>query len=124
VHPTDKVTVSERLALAARAISYGEKLEYSGPLFRQVTTEGGSLRVWFDHAEGLQARNGGLTGFEVAGADGVFSPAEARIDGNTVVLNSSAVAQPVSARYGWANSPECHLYNGAGLPASPFTSVR
>ena len=124
VHPTDKVTVGQRLALAARSITYGEKVEFSGPIFRQVTTENGSLRVWFDHAEGLETRNGGLTGFEVAGADGVFAPAEAKIDGNSVVLSSSSVAQPVSARYGWANSPECHLYNSAGLPASPFTSIR
>jgi len=128
VHPTDKLTVGQRLALAARSISYGEKLEFSGPLFRQVTTENSSLRVWFDHAEGLEARNGALTGFEVAGADGNFAPADARIEhsaeGSTIVLTSSAVAQPVAARYGWANSPECHLYNSAGLPASPFTSVR
>lgn len=124
VHPTDKVTVSDRLALAARAIAYGEKIEYSGPLFRQLTTESGGVRVWFDHADGLETRNGGLTGFEVAGADGVWAPADARIDGETILLNSASVPHPTAARYGWANSPDCHLYNSAGLPASPFTSVR
>jgi sialate O-acetylesterase len=124
VHPKDKVTVGDRLALAARAVAYGEKLEYSGPIFRQLTGDGASLRVWFDHAKGLETRNGGLTGFEIAGADGVFSPADAKIDGETVVLTSASVAEPVAARYGWSNSPECHLYNAAGLPASPFTSVR
>jgi len=124
VHPTDKVTVGNRLALAARAIAYGEKIEFSGPLFRQLTTENGGVRVWFDHAEGLQTRNGGLTGFEVAGADGVWVPADARIDGETILLTSATVPHPVASRYGWANSPECHLYNSAGLPASPFTSVR
>jgi sialate O-acetylesterase len=122
VHPTDKLTVGTRLALAARAISYGETVEYSGPLFRQVTPEGSSIRVWFEHAQGLEAR-GVLTGFEVAGEDGVFAPAEARIDGDTVVLTSAAVVKPLAARYGWANSPECHLYNRAGLPASPFNSI-
>jgi len=124
VHPTDKLTVGLRLALAARAVTYGEQLEYSGPMFRQATPEGSSLRVWFDHAAGLDAKGGTLTGFEVAGEDGEFVPAEAKIDGNTVVVNSSAVGAPVAVRYGWANNPECHLYNRAGLPASPFTSVK
>jgi len=124
VHPTDKLTVGQRLALAARSVSYGEQLEFSGPLFRQVTPEGARLRVWFDHASGLQAKGGALTDFEVAGADGQFSPAQAVIEGNTVALSSAAVAEPVTARYGWTNSPECHLYNAAGLPASPFTSLK
>jgi sialate O-acetylesterase len=124
VHPTDKVTVGHRLALAARAVSYDEQLEFSGPLFRQVTPEGNSLRVWFDHAAGLESRGGTLTDFEVAGADGQFTPAQARIDGNTLLLTSSTVPEPIAARYGWSNNPTCHLYNRAGLPASPFTSSR
>jgi sialate O-acetylesterase len=128
VHPTDKVDVGLRLARAARALSYGEKIEYSGPLYRQATPEGSSVRVWFDHAEGLTAKGGALTGFEVAGADGKFVPATAAIDnetggGETVVVSTPAVAQPVFVRYGWANSPECNLFNGDGLPASPFTSM-
>ncbi len=122
VHPTDKLTVGRRLALAARAIDYGETLEYSGPMYRQVTPEGGNLRVWFDHAATLEAKGGALTGFEIAGRDGQFLPADAKIDGSTVILSSPSVPLPLAARYGWANSPECHLYNGAGLPASPFTS--
>jgi len=124
VHPTDKQTVGHRLALAARSIAYGEQLEYSGPLFRQATSEGNSLRIWFDHADGLEAKGGALTGFEIAGTDGQFSPAQATIDGNTIVLTNTAVPEPVSARYGWENSPECHLYNHAGLPASPFSTER
>lgn len=124
VHPTDKLTVGKRLALAARAISYGEQVEYSGPMYRQVTPEGASLRVWFDHAAGLEAKGGANTGFEVAGEDGKFFPADARIDGTSVILSSASVQVPLAARYGWANSPECHLYNNAGLPASPFTSLK
>lgn len=124
VHPTDKRTVGHRLALAARNIAYGESaLEASGPLFRQATTEGHDLRLWFDHADGLEAKGGSLTGFEIAGPDGTFVPAEARIDGKTILLSSPTVAAPAAARYGWANSPECHLYNSAGLPASPFTTA-
>jgi sialate O-acetylesterase len=124
VHPTDKVDVGHRLALAARVLSYGEAVEDSGPIFRQATPEGGSIRVWFDHGNGLTAKGGALTGLEVAGADGNFRPAHATIDGATLVAASPEVAEPVFVRYGWANSPQCNLFNGDGLPASPFTSVR
>ena len=121
IHPRDKKTVGTRLALAARALAYGERLEYSGPLFRQVTSEGEGLRVYFDHAEGLTTRGGApVAGFEVAGGDGRYSPAEARIEGATLVVSSAAVAAPRSVRYGWADNPRVSLYNAAGLPASPF----
>jgi len=124
VHPTDKLDVGLRLALAARALSYGEDISYSGPIFRQATPEGDSIRVWFEHhAKGLMTKGGELTGFEVAGEDGQFVPAKARIDGNTVLASSEAVPEPRFVRYGWANSPQCNLFNGEGLPASPFTSA-
>jgi sialate O-acetylesterase len=123
VHPTDKVDVGHRLALAARALSYGETVEDSGPLFRQATPEGAMIRVWFDHAKGLTANGGGLTGCAVAGSDGTILPAMAKIDGSTVVAASPAVIDPLYVRYGWANSPQCNLFNGDGLPASPFTSA-
>jgi sialate O-acetylesterase len=124
VHPTDKVDVGHRLALAARALSYGEKVVYSGPRFRQATPEGASIRAWFDDASGLMAKGGEVTGFEVAGDDGKFAPATATIAGSTVVASSPSIARPVYVRYGWANSPQCDLFNGEGLPASPFTSLR
>jgi sialate O-acetylesterase len=124
VHPTDKVDVGLRLARAARVLSYGEAIEDSGPIFRQATTEGSQIRAWFDHAKGLTAKDGTVSGVEVAGADGKFFPADASIDGTSIVASSTAVAEPVYVRYGWANSPECNLFNGDGLPASPFTSVR
>jgi len=124
VHPTDKLDVGHRLALAARALSYGEDISYSGPAFRQATPEGKAIRVWFSHhAKGLAARGSALTGFEVAGVDGRFFPATATIEGNTVLAASDAVAEPEFVRYGWANSPQCNLFNGEGLPASPFTSA-
>jgi len=124
VHPTNKLDVGLRLARGARAVSYGEAIEYSGPLYRQATTEGSAMRVWFDHAKGLMAKGGELTGFEVADRDGLFSAATASIDGATVVVSSPSVAEPVGVRYGWANNPECNLFNGEGLPASPFTSEK
>ena len=124
VHPTDKVDVSLRLVRAARVLTYGEPgLEYSGPDFRQATPEGPAIRAWFDHAKGLTAKGGEVTGFEVAGVDGKFAPATAKIEGETIVASSPNVAEPVSVRYGWANSPQCNLFNAEGLPASPFTSV-
>ncbi|MGA2217177.1 MAG: sialate O-acetylesterase [Terracidiphilus sp.] len=124
VHPKDKLDVGQRLALAARALGYGEDVSYSGPVFRQATQEGSAIRVWFDHhTKGLVAVGGDLTGFEVAGMDGKFVPATAKIDGNTVVASSDMVTEPRFVRYGWANAPQCNLFNGAGLPASPFTSA-
>jgi sialate O-acetylesterase len=122
IHPTDKQDVGLRLALAARAVAYGEKIEYSGPMYRQAAREGSSVRVWFDHAAGMAAKGGELKGFEVAGQNGKFSPATARIDGSTVVVSSPDVAMPTQVRYAWADNPECNLYNAAGLPASPFKS--
>jgi sialate O-acetylesterase len=124
-HPMDKQTVGIRFARAARAIVYGEGLEYSGPLFRRVTTEPGRLRVWFDHAaSGLKAREGvSLRTFWVAGADRTFQPAKATIDGTTVVLTSDAVNAPVAARYAWLNDTRpANLVNAESLPASAFRS--
>jgi sialate O-acetylesterase len=122
IHPTNKQDVGSRLALAARAVAYGEKIEYSGPMYRQSTRDGSALRVWFEHAGGMMAKGGELKGFEVAGQNGKFSPAMARIEGSTVVVSSGDVSAPGFVRYAWADNPECNLYNSAGLPASPFRS--
>lgn len=120
IHPKNKLDVGLRLARAARAIAYGEKLEWSGPLYRQLTREDHALRVWFDHAVGLTAKGVALVGFEVAGADGKYVAADAKIDGTSVVVSSTNVPEPVSVRYAWAPNPTCNLYNRDGLPASPF----
>lgn len=121
VHPTNKQDVGARLALAARATVYGEKIEYSGPIYRLAVPEGSAMRLWFDHAEsGLVAKHGELAGFEIAGKDGKFVPAEAKIEGKTLLVSSPQVSEPMHVRYGWANSPECNLYNKEDLPASPF----
>jgi len=120
IHPKNKLDVGLRLARAARAISYGEKLEWSGPLYRQLTREEHALRVWFDHAAGLAAKGGPLVGFEVAGPDGKYVAADAKIDRSSVIVSSSTVPEPVSVRYAWAPNPTCNLFNSEGLPASPF----
>ncbi len=122
VHPADKQTVGTRLALAARAMVYGEKLEWSGPLFRQATAEGRGMRIWFDHAEGLAAKGGALEGFEVAGRDRQFHPASAQVEHGTVLAVAEGLDRPVYVRYAWPNAPVANLVNGAGLPASTFTS--
>jgi sialate O-acetylesterase len=129
IHPTDKLDVGLRLARWARALAYGEKIEVSGPLFREAVPEGPAIRAYFDHAKGLKAKGGAVTGpqvtgFEVAGADGKFVPATATIEGETIVASSPEVAQPMQVRYGWASSPQCNLFNGDALPASPFTSAQ
>ena len=122
IHPRNKQDVGLRLALAARAIAYGEHdLEYSGPLFRQATRDADGLRLWFDHVGGgLEARGGQLEGFQVAGRDGKFVSAQASISGNTVLVSSAAVKHPVGVRYAWAADAQGNLFNDAGLPASPF----
>jgi sialate O-acetylesterase len=123
IHPKNKQDVGLRLALAARHIAYHEPIEYSGPLYRQVTSEGSRLRIWFSHAEALQTKGGGpLSGFTIAGADGNFVAADAVTEGSTVVVSNAAVGQPVAVRYAWDDDPVCNLVNQAGLPASPFRS--
>jgi len=125
VHPADKQTVAHRLALAARALSYGEDVHHSGPLFRQATTVDAGMRVYFTGAEGkLVAKGGTLQGFELAGADHRFVTATAKIDadGATVTVTSPLVAAPQYVRYAWPNAPDATLADSVGLPASTFTS--
>ena len=121
IHPRNKQDVGLRLALAALAIGYDRKIEYSGPQLVSAVPQGGKLRLTFNHADGgLVCQGEKLAGFAIAGAGGKYVWADAVIDGPAVVLSSPAVEQPVSARYGWADNPESTLYNRAGLPAVPF----
>lgn len=121
IHPVQKEAVGKRLALAARAIAYGGKNEWSGPLFKSMEISGGKAVISFTHTgKGLVAKDGPLKGFAIAGADGNFLPAEAEIRGDQVVVGAGAVPEPKAVRFGWANSPEVNLFNQDGLPASPF----
>jgi len=121
IHPKNKREVGHRLALWARAQVYGEDIPWSGPLFKDYSITGERLVVRFTHTDGgLIARDGALRGFFLAGADRHWLPADARIVGDTVVLSHPQIAAPRAARYGWADNPNCNLFNGAGLPASPF----
>jgi sialate O-acetylesterase len=123
VHPKNKQDVGDRLSRIALANVYGEKIEFSGPVYESMKVEGNTIRVNFSHADGLVARDGSLKWFEIAGADGKFVPAAAKIDGSTVIVSSPEISAPVAVRYAWVNFPDGgHLYNSAGLPAAQFRS--
>jgi sialate O-acetylesterase len=122
LHPTNKVDVGKRLALAARKIAYGKDVVYSGPIYKSMQIEGKTIRISFTHTgSGLNLiNNQQLQGFELAGEDMKFYKANAYIDGSEVVVFSAEVPLPVAVRYAWANSPMANLINREGLPASPF----
>jgi sialate O-acetylesterase len=124
VHPFNKAPVGDRLARLALADVYGRKIESRSPMFAALKIVGGAARVSFTPTTShLVVQGDTLKGFQIAGADQKFVEAEARLDGDTVVVSSPAVAAPVAVRYAWDNYPEgvgCNLFNAAGLPAAPF----
>jgi sialate O-acetylesterase len=141
IHPRNKQEVGRRLAQIALSKDYGvtvsegwgagwpligrffeKPLPYSGPVYRSMKIENGKIRLFFDQVNGglVSRSEGALKGFALAGEDQQFVWADAVIEGETVVLSSPQVKNPVAARYGWANNPEVGLYNAVGLPASPF----
>jgi sialate O-acetylesterase len=123
VHPKNKQDVGDRLSRIALANVYGLKMEFSGPAYESMQVEGGAIRVKFLHLGGGLVAKGGepLKWFVIAGADKNFVSAEAKIDGDTVVVSSPDVAAPVAVRYAWVNFPDgCNLFNAAGLPAAQF----
>ena len=134
IHPRDKLDVGHRLALIARHVAYGEDIEFSGPIYDGMQVKGDRIRIHFKHAKGLKigahpqifadvppaAAPAELPAFAIAGADRNWYPAKAVIEGESVVVSSDQVKEPVAVRYGWAKNPACHLYNSADLPASPF----
>jgi len=135
IHPKDKSDVGHRLALAAEKVAFGRDVVYSGPIYKEMKIEANQIRLSFSSVgSGLVIGSAPpirldtpqappadhLIGFTICGADKKFVWADARIEGDTVVVSSPKVANPVAVRYAWADNPECNLYNKDGLPASPF----
>jgi hypothetical protein len=144
IHPQTKQIAGERLAQIALAKTYGLAVQHSGPTFGSMKIEGGAIRLNFENiGEGLVAhdvpdshevmRKAGkkaplvrnspqsqLEGFAICGVDQQWVWADAKIDGDTVLVSSGRVPAPVAVRYGWSDNPTCNLYNKAGLPAPPF----
>jgi sialate O-acetylesterase len=121
IHPPDKKEAGDRLGACALAEHYGLKVPWSGPTLRSVEPLPGALKLHFDHADGgLLTRGDRLGEFSLAGEDREFHWADARIEGDCVVVSSASVPDPKAARYAWQANPTATLFNGAGLPATPF----
>lgn len=120
IHPANKQEVGRRLAQwALGAVYHKDVADTSGPLIDKATVKGGAFVITFTHAKGLNAK-GDLTEFEIAGEDGQWQAADAKIEGETVIVSCKAVAEPKQVRYAWKDNPVATLFNGAGIPASPF----
>jgi sialate O-acetylesterase len=120
IHPKNKEDVGRRLARVALKKDYGKNIVESGPVFESMSVEGDTVRVRFKNAAGGLVAKEKLVGFAIAGEDKKFVWADAKVEGETVVLKSPAVAKPVAVRYAWGSNPEATLYNKANLPACPF----
>jgi len=121
IHPRNKQEVGRRLSLLAEDVVYHRAVVSSGPVFDSFAVDGDAIRVRFKNIMGgLKFKGDKLEGFAIAGADGKWSPAEAKIDGDCVIVSSSDVKNPTQVRYAWADDPVATLYNSADLPARPF----
>ncbi|GGG91461.1 sialate O-acetylesterase [Pedobacter zeae] len=122
IHPKNKQEVGRRLALIALAKTYGQKINYSGPVYQSSKVDGKQMLLTFGNSQnGLKTADGAApTGFAIAGADKKFYWAKASIKGNQLIVSSNQVANPVAVRYAWGNNPVCNLVSNDGLPASPF----
>jgi sialate O-acetylesterase len=121
LHPANKQDSGRRLAQWALGSVYGKDITTSGPLSAGHEIRGSDVVLRFRHTDGgLKAKDGALKGFVIAGEDRVWKPAQTRVEGDCVIVSSPNVPLPVAARYARAADPPCILFNGAGLPASPF----
>jgi sialate O-acetylesterase len=123
IHPIDKKEVGERLALVALAKHYGKDIPFSGPRLAKVDKLPNALRLTFTHADGgLVTKDDKLEEFALCGEDRVWHWAHAKIAGDSLIVSTAEVFNPVAVRYAWQSNPKATLFNGAGLPAVPFDS--
>ncbi len=122
IHPRNKQDVAKRLWGEAKRLSFGATALSRGPSYRAHQVKGSRVQVFFEHTgEGLHLKEGdSVKGFALAGADGVYHPAQAEIQGDAVVVWSDEVPTPAALQYAWADYPQVNLYNSANLPALPF----
>ncbi len=123
IHPLNKKEVGERLALGAFKLAYHQNIVYSGPIYESNEKQGNKIIISFtDTGSGLITNDGEeLRRFEIAGSDGKFVWADAKIVGNSVEVWNDEIENPVKVRYAWCDNPrDANLYNKEGLPASPF----
>jgi sialate O-acetylesterase len=121
IHPRRKREVGERLGLAALTRAYGRKIVDSGPIYERMQIDGDKIILSFKYAsKGLEAKGGPLAGFTIAGSDRKFHNAQAKIEGDKVVVWSDQAPHPAAVRFGWSKNPVVNLWNKDGLPASPF----
>ena len=123
VHPHNKAPLGERLTKIAMANAYGQKIEYSGPVFESMKIEHGAARLSFSHAGGGLVRQGSVLKRVPPDRRGgsAFVDADVKIDGDSIVVSSEKVKEPLAVRDAWDNYPEgCNLYNQDGIPARAF----
>lgn len=122
IHPTDKRQPAHRLALQAlnRVYHTVPDNEANGPIFAFSEKRKNKMILHFQYAECGLTFQGEALGFEAAGADGVYCPAEAEIQGDTVVVSSPEVENIAMVRYGWYGYGPVSLYGKNGIPAAPF----
>jgi sialate O-acetylesterase len=125
IHPPFKIEVGERLAALALNNEYGIKMDISGPVYKSMSKDGKSIKIQFDNiADGLVAKGGRLTEFEIAGKNGKYVKADAKIVDNMIVVSAPSVADPFSVRYCWHNGSTASLFNSEGLPALQFRTKK
>lgn len=124
IHPCNKVDVGERLAGMALANDYKHKISKSGPTLKSITFKNGKAEVSFNYSDGLYIKENASNEFEIAGEDGIFIPAQAKVDNNKIVVSSDKIPQPAYVRYAFRNGSHASLFNKEGLPAPSFTSEK
>lgn len=121
IHPKNKQEVGRRLALLALAGSYGKNVSSSAPVFQNYIIKGDKMELDFGQKQdGFKIKDTTLKGFTIAGPDRVFYSAEAMVQNGKIIVSSPKVSVPLTARYGWADNPDCNLYGENGLPVAPF----